>query len=148
MQFILLLSFLFHNLTSPPLWLHDLNDAKQQAVKEHKLILLNFSGSDWCGPCIRLHLEVFTQPDFIKMAETDLILVNADFPRNKKNQLPPVQQKINETIADTYNTKGSFPLTVLLDADGKNLKSWEGFPKTSVADFIKDIQQTIDKYKK
>ena len=125
-------------------WHNNLQDAKQIAKKEHKHILLNFSGSDWCGPCIRLHKEMFGSEQFQKFAESNLVLVNADFPRSKKNQLPSTQQKINDAVADQYNSKGSFPLTVLLNEDGKVLKEWEGFPKLSIDAFIEDIKFSID----
>ncbi len=125
-----------------PEWGHNYKDALQLAQKEHKYILVNFSGSDWCGPCIRLHKEVFVLQDFIQLANTKLVLLNADFPRYKKNQLSVTQQKINDEIAEKYNNKGVFPLTVLLDENGKQIKSWEGFP-SSPSDFINDIQQTI-----
>jgi thioredoxin-related protein len=123
-------------------WSHNYLQAKEAATKEHKFILVNFSGSDWCGPCIRLHKEVFTTDAFIKVANEKLILVNADFPRYKKNQLPAAQQKINESLADQFNTKGIFPLTVLVAADGKIIKSWDGFP-SSIESFNEDLQQTI-----
>src|SRR5438045_7147853 len=95
-------------------WETDFDLARQKAQQNHKYILLNFSGSDWCGPCIRLHDEIFESDVFKKMAATDLILVNADFPRLKKNQLPKEQQTQNDHLADQYNAKGSFPLTLLL----------------------------------
>ena len=125
-----------------PEWGHNYNEALQKAQKEHKFILVNFSGSDWCGPCIRLHKEVFVMADFTKVANEKLILLNADFPRAKKNQLPAAQQKLNDDLAEKYNSKGSFPLTVLVDQNGAVVKSWEGFP-ASPTEFIADIQQTI-----
>jgi hypothetical protein len=80
--------------------------------------------------------------DFLKVANEKLILLNADFPRAKKNQLSISQQKLNDEVADKYNTRGIFPLTILLDQNGNIIKTWEGFP-ASPADFIADIQQTI-----
>lgn len=123
-------------------WGHNYNEAIQKAQKQHKFILVNFSGSDWCGPCIRLHKEVFVLADFEKIANEKLVLLNADFPRAKKNQLPTEQQKLNDALADKYNDKGAFPLTVLIDQNGKVIKSWEGFPASPI-EFIADIQQTI-----
>jgi thioredoxin-related protein len=144
MKLLLAILFFISNsfVVSEPEWKHNLNDALQVAKKEHKFILVNFSGSDWCGPCIRLHKEVFVMENFIKVANDKLVLLNADFPRYKKNQLPPAQQKINDDIAERYNNKGVFPLTVLVDEKGNQIKSWEGFP-SSPAEFIADIQQTI-----
>jgi len=128
--------------STPLQWGNNYEQALLNAQKEHKYILLNFSGSDWCGPCIRLHKEVFTTDAFIQLANDKLVLLNADFPRYKKNQLTAAQQKINDALADKYNNKGVFPLTVLLNAEGKIIKSWEGFP-ADITDFIEDVQQTI-----
>lgn len=125
-------------------WHYNLDEAKQLAATEHKYILLNFSGSDWCGPCIRMHKEIFNDSAFEQFANLNLVMVNADFPRNKKNQLSKEQQALNDKMADEYNKEGAFPYTVLLDANGKVLKAWEGYPKRDVASFIQDIKQTID----
>jgi hypothetical protein len=129
---------------SIPGWHNNLPEAKQIAQKEHKHILLNFSGSDWCGPCIRMHNEIFATEVFTTMADAQLVLVNADFPRKNKNQLPARQQEINNAMADLYNPQGKFPYTVLLDANGKILKAWEGFPNEKPDVFTADIKSTID----
>src|SRR5215467_7587990 len=103
----LVLSVLFSLLcpgSSP--WLTNLDDAKQLAKAKHEFILLNFSGSDWCGPCIKLHKDIFESDVFQQYADNHLVLVNADFPRSKKNQLAPDQQKRNDALADIYNPKG------------------------------------------
>lgn len=124
-------------------WHYNLQEAEQLARTSHKYVLLNFSGSDWCGPCIRLHKEVFASSEFAAFADTSLVMVNADFPRNGKNQLPASQQKINDALAEKYNTNGDFPLTVLLNPDGKVIKKWEGIPKGTTTDFIEDIKSSI-----
>src|SRR5450631_4918813 len=118
-----------------PEWHNNLVQAEKIAQKEHKYILLNFSGSDWCGPCIRMRKEIFESPVFKQMADTELILVNADFPRNKKNQPSAAQQKINDEMADKYNAQGKFPYTLLLDSSGKVLQTWEGMPEESAESF-------------
>ena len=123
-------------------WGNNYDQAIQTAKKEHKYILLNFSGSDWCGPCIKLHKEVFTTDQFELLAKDKLVLINADFPRYKKNQLTSTQQKSNDALAEKYNSKGVFPLTVLINTEGAVVKSWEGFPSSTI-DFIDDIAQTI-----
>lgn len=125
-------------------WLTDFDAAKKIAREKHELILLNFSGSDWCGPCIRLHKEVFDSDEFHAVADKQLVLVNADFPRLKKNQLSKEQQAQNDKLADAYNRTGSFPSTVLLDENGKVLKVWEGFPKGGSAAFIDEINAAIN----
>lgn len=131
--------FLFLN----PAWHHNLPEAQMIAQKEHKYILLNFSGSDWCGPCIRMKKEIFESDPFREMADTELVLVNVDFPRYKKNQPTAEQQKINNAIADRYNPLGKFPLTLLLNDKGAILGTWEGLPNESPEAFIEDIHNDI-----
>jgi thioredoxin-related protein len=126
-----------------PAWHDDLAEAKGIAQKEHKHILLTFSGSDWCGPCIRLHKEIFESQAFVQMADTQLVLVRADFPRLKKNQLSAAQQKINDAAADRYNPQGKFPYTLLLDASGKVLRAWDGFPNSTPEQFTVDVRNGI-----
>ncbi|HEY2350185.1 MAG TPA: thioredoxin family protein [Puia sp.] len=124
-------------------WHYSLEEARNIAQKEHKYILLNFSGSDWCGPCIRMRQEFFESAVFKEMADSELILVNADFPRNKKNQPSAMQQKMNDEMADKYNSKGRFPYTLLLDSDGNVLQTWDGFPEESVESFTIDIRNAM-----
>src|ERR1700761_5482856 len=100
-------------------WLGNFDDAKVEAAKDHKLILINFSGSDWCGPCIRERKEIFETAAFENFASEHLVLVRADFPRQKKNQLSKEQAKLNEDLADRYNSEGKFPYTLLVDENGK-----------------------------
>ena len=114
------------------------------AQREHRHILLSFSGSDWCGPCIRMHKEVFEKDVFLKMADTALVLVNADFPRMKKNRLSDRQQALNDAMADQYNTKGKFPFTVLLDASGRVLQQWDGYAGMSPEIFRDQVLRAID----
>jgi thioredoxin-related protein len=140
MKLLLIMPFFIFSLGE---WKHNLEDAKKIAGTDHKHILLNFSGSDWCGPCIRMRKEIFETDAFKNMADTELILVNADFPRNKKNQPSVSQQKINDEMADMYNRKGIFPYTLLLDSQGKILKTWEGFPDESAESFIMEIRNEI-----
>ena len=125
-------------------WHNNLDEAKQLAAKEHRYILLNFSGSDWCGPCIRMHKEIFDDPAFHQFGDSTLIMVNADFPRNKKNQLSKEQQALNDKMAEQYNKQGAFPYTVLLDSNGKVLKEWDGYNKGNVASFVGDVKQAIN----
>ena len=128
-------------------WQHDIEKAKQEAKQDHKVILLNFSGSDWCIPCINMEKEVFENAEFQNYAEKHLVLVRADFPRLKKTALARDLQLNNEGLAEKYNKKGAFPFTVLLDANGKVLKSWEGKPVGSTAEFINQIRATFDAVK-
>jgi thioredoxin-related protein len=136
-----LIAFFFLFITVDTNWINNLDDAKVTAKKEHKLILLNFSGSDWCLPCIKLRKDIFDTEAFNSYAADNLVLVNADFPRKNKNQLSKEQQKINETLADRYDPKGNFPYTILLDANGNKLKIWDGFYKDGIENFITEIKE-------
>src|ERR1700712_3625542 len=139
MKLLTIITFLLFNTSVT--WLGNFNEAKQEAAKSHKLILINFSGSDWCGPCIRERKEILEKEAFTKYAADHLVLVRADFPRQKKNQLAQEQTKRNEALADKYNPDGKFPYTLLLDEHGKVLKSWDGFPNESSEKFVKQISE-------
>lgn len=128
-------------------WEPNFETAKKIAKEKNELILLNFSGSDWCGPCIRMHKEIFSDASFLKMAEQNLVMVNADFPRNKKNQLSAAIKKQNEALADQYNPTGKFPFTVLITPDGKIVKSWDGLPDENAAQFTSSVKQILANYK-
>lgn len=126
-----------------PEWLTDFEIAKETAAKEHRYILLNFSGSDWCAPCIKLKNEVFESESFAVIANEKLVLLHADFPRQKKNQLSKAQTSHNEMLAEKYNPSGQFPLTLLLSADGKVIKAWDGYVFASQEKFIEGLREAI-----
>ncbi len=140
---VLLLTLSFLGMFSTPLWQTDFEKAKQEAIEKHHMILLNFSGSDWCGPCIRLRHEIFDDQLFLNYADEDLVLLNADFPRSKKNQLSKQQQQMNNALADKYNPEGHFPFTLLLDENGKIIRTWDGFPNTTPEGFIAQLKNSI-----
>jgi thioredoxin-related protein len=140
-----LLTILFvASLLSTVTWLGDFNGAVATAAKENKLIVINFSGSDWCGPCIRLRHEILESSTFENYAKEHLVLVRADFPRQKKNQLDAAQIKRNEALADKYNPDGKFPFTLLVNKNGKVLKEWDGFPNESPDKFVADINAVVN----
>lgn len=141
----LLISLLLITMTvSTPEWLLDFNKAQQEAAVSKKMILLNFSGSDWCGPCIRLRKEIFGSDVFSNYASEHLLLVSADFPRLKKDLLSKEQTKKNEALADKYNKDGKFPFTVLMDASGKVLKEWDGFPNETPEMFVEEVKKIVN----
>ena len=125
-------------------WLTDFNQAKTEAYQKHKMILLNFSGSDWCSPCIQLKKKIFDTDTFIQFADSSLVLVNADFPRKKKNKPSPEQSASNDALAEKYNSSGKFPYTLLLDASGRVVKEWDGYPDISPAEFVQQIQDVVN----
>jgi len=117
---ILLLGFSFSKSLE---WLTDYDTAIENSISEDKNILLVFSGSDWCKPCIRLEQQVFEKETFKNFADKKLILLRADFPRKRKNKLSKSQTQHNEGLAEKYNTSGQFPLVLILDKNGKVLKT-------------------------
>jgi len=126
-------------------WLANFDSAKEIASKENKYILLNFAGSDWCGPCIKMKREVFDNTVFQEYASQQLVLVRADFPRLKKNQLEKSQVQHNEALAEKYNPSGKFPLTLLLNAQGDVMKTWDGFNNQSPEAFVDEVKAVIKK---
>jgi thioredoxin-related protein len=136
----LLISLFLLSIFVSPEWLTDFNKAQKEAAESNKMILLSFSGSDWCGPCILMRKEIFGSDVFNKYAAEHLVLVRADFPRLKKNQLSKDQTRQNEVLADKYNKDGKFPFTVLLNPDGKVLKEWDGLPQETPELFVEAIK--------
>lgn len=129
----------------PLQWETDFTTAKQKASESHKNILLYFSGSDWCAPCIQTRKNYLDSETFSAMAETKLVLLNADFPRRKANQLSAEQQAKNDALAEKYNPDGEFPLTILLDENGKVIQKWSGKPKNSVQEFTDEVRSLCSK---
>ncbi len=100
-------------------WLTDFDAGKAQAAAEKKSMLVDFSGSDWCGWCIKLDQEVFSQDAFIKEATNQYVLVVLDFPRDEA-KIPAEQRQKNEALAKQLGVQG-FPTVFVCDADGKVL---------------------------
>ncbi len=120
-------------------WLTNLEEAQAQAKKEGKLILLNFSGSDWCSNCKRLHKTLFESPEFDAYASKNLILLNLDFPAKKKNRLPKEQREYNDKLAEKYNKKGVFPQVFILDSEGKIVGILE-YPQKDAQTYINTLK--------
>ena len=121
-------------------WRSDWNAAQLEAKQVNKKIILVFSGSDWCIPCIKLEKEIWKSPAFIQYAQKHYVLFRADFPKRKKNKLPETIQQLNDRLASQYNPKGYFPLVVVLDAQGK-VKGQLGYEKVTPEAYIALIEQ-------
>jgi thioredoxin-related protein len=120
-KLILLLLLAFTTGAFAQNWQTDMETAKTLAAKENKNIILVFSGSDWCAPCIKLDKEIWQSEAFKAEAEKSWILVRADFPKKKQNILPEDQKRHNDKLAQRYNEYGDFPLVVLMDKDGRQM---------------------------
>ena len=109
-------------------WKGDYSEALNAAQQENKPLILVFSGSDWCGPCIRLKKKILESAAFSKHADEHYVLYNADFPRKKKNLLPTEIMDANKRLAEKFNPKGYFPLVVVLDGQ-ESVLGKTGFDK-------------------
>jgi len=99
-------------------WFTDAEAAQAKAKAENKLVLLDFTGSDWCMWCKRLKRDVFDKPEFAQFAQSRLILVEVDFPQHKT--LTEAQQQANARLDKTYRIN-SYPTIILLDPNGKQV---------------------------
>ncbi len=99
-------------------WLTNFSQAQERARAEKKVLLLNFTGSDWCPPCLMLHRQVFAQPEFSDYAAQHLVLLEVDFPRTKEQS--PEQKEANEKLAERFGIMG-FPTIILLDSSGEKI---------------------------
>ncbi|MEN8899476.1 MAG: thioredoxin family protein [Nonlabens sp.] len=135
---ILSLFFLSINSMNAQEWITDFSKAKNIAKEENKVIILVFQGSDWCAPCIKLDKEVWSTDIFKQHATENYVMLQADFPRKRKNGLSKEQSKANALLADKYNPQGFFPFVVVLDTTGKVLGK-ESYKKVGAEGFIKII---------
>jgi len=120
-------------------WQTDLEAAKKLATDQDKNIIIVFSGSDWCAPCIKLDKNIWQSDAFKNQSANNWILLKADFPRKKANELSKDQTAHNRKLAEKYNIEGSFPLVVLVDKNGK-VQGKMGFKNVSPEEYIKMIQ--------
>ena len=134
-KLILLLLIAFTGSAFAQNWQLNFDDAKTLASKENKNIILVFSGSDWCAPCIKLDKTIWQSEEFKSEAASKWIVVRADFPKKKQNALPEAQQKQSDSLAEKYNRDGNFPLVVVLDANGKVLGK-TGYKNVLPAEYI------------
>jgi len=126
-------------------WLTNWEEAKAKAKAENKPILINLTGSDWCGWCIKLHKEVFLKQPFKDYAASSLVLMEADFPR--KTELSPELKKQNAELKKEYLNEG-YPTVLLLDAEGKKLSEDIGYREGGPEAYVTHIKELLEKAKK
>jgi thioredoxin-related protein len=105
------------------------------AKESNRNIVMVFSGSDWCAPCIKLDKSVWQSQEFQDFAKDHWIMLRADFPRKKANQLPEDQKMKNAQLAEKYNKNGYFPLVLVLDPNG-NILGQTGYKNISVKEYM------------
>ena len=124
-----------------PVWHTDWTKAEKLAKAQNKPILMDFTGSDWCGWCIKLHDEVFSTSAFKTWATKNVILLEVDFPR--KSEMSPEQKEANEALAKKYGIQG-FPTIIFAKADGKEMGRY-GYDKGGPEVWTKKATEIIDK---
>ncbi len=119
-------------------WITDFKKAQEEAKANHKLILIDFNGSDWCGYCIQLDRAILSKPEFKDYASKNLVLLEVDFPRRKQQSSEVKKQ--NMELAERYQIEG-FPTLVMLDGDGKTVWRFEGYFPGGVAAFLAELDK-------
>ena len=120
-------------------WQTNLDKAIEQAKAENKSVLVEFTGSDWCPPCIAMRKNVFTKKEFIDEASKKFVLVELDFPKGDEE----LAEK-NQPLAEKYKIDG-FPTVVLLDDEGKEFTRFVASQFPKVEDFLKHLEAALEK---
>ncbi|MEO8616410.1 MAG: thioredoxin family protein [Luteolibacter sp.] len=125
--------------TTPEGWSTDLEKAFVKAKAEKKAVLVEFTGSDWCPPCIAMRKNVFSKKEFVDAASKKYILVELDFPKGEKE----IAEK-NQPLAEKYEIEG-FPTVILFNSAGKEFNRFfaSEFPKTD--EFLKHLDEALEK---
>jgi thioredoxin-related protein len=140
---VITLSF-FATLVHAADWQTDYDQALATAKQTNKYVLLDFTGSDWCGPCIQMRKAIFSKPAFMEYARKNLILVEVDFPVHK--QLPENRVKQNDHLKHQYEVdRSGYPTVVLLGPNGKILGRLEGYGGERPAEMIAWIEHQREK---
>jgi thioredoxin-related protein len=120
-------------------WGTDLEKALEQAKKEKKSVLVEFTGSDWCPPCIAMRKNVFSKKEFVDAASKNFILVELDFPKGDKEL-----KKKNDPYAKQYSIEG-FPTVILLDHEGKEFTRFFASEHPTTEKFLAHLKAAMEK---
>ena len=126
----------------PKGWDEDFEAGKATAEKSGKLILLAFSGSDWCGWCVKMEKEIYSDKKFISEAKKKFVLLMIDNPQNK-SILSPLAAKQNSELTRKYNVRG-FPSTVIVRPSGEEVRRFGGYQRSGVDGFLKALDEVAD----
>ena len=124
-------------------WETNFEKASSAAKASGKYMLLDFSGSDWCGWCIKLERDVFSQDAFKDFAEENLVCVLVDFPRAKEQTEELKQQNLD--LARKYKIKG-YPTIIVLSPDGKTAGK-TGYLQGGPWEYARHLKKIIEEYK-
>lgn len=120
-------------------WSTDLDKAFEKAKAEKKHVLVEFTGSDWCPPCIAMRKNVFSKKEFVEAASKKFILVELDFPQGNKE----LKEK-NEPLAEKYKIEG-FPTVILFNSEGKEFTRFFASEYPKVDAFLKHLDASLEK---
>ena len=123
----------------PEGWSTDLDKALEKAKAEKKSVLVEFTGSDWCPPCIAMRKNVFSKKEFVDAASKKFILVELDFPKGDEQT-----SKKNEPMAEKYKIEG-FPTVILLDSEGKEFTRFFASEFPTVGGFLKHLNESLER---
>lgn len=119
-------------------WLTDLGAAQVRAKAENKMVLVNFTGSDWCPPCKAFHKNVLTDKEFVDYATDNLVLVLVDFPESKPQS--EEVKRLNKELAERFGIEG-FPTVIVFSSDGRQLSKSAGYGGASAHDFVAELRK-------
>ena len=122
----------------PKGWETNVEEAIALAKKEKKSVMLEFTGSDWCPPCIMMSKKVFSKEEFLKEASEKFVLVHLDFPNGD-----PELKKKNEPYAEKYEIEG-FPTVVLLDSEGKEFTRFFASQYPDIDLFLSHLETSLE----
>jgi thioredoxin-related protein len=121
-----------------PSWQTDYKKAQEEAKSNKKLLLVDFTGSDWCGYCIMLNREILSKPQFKDYANKNLVLLEIDFPRAKPQSATLREQNVR--LAQEYQIEG-FPTIVILNGDGRKVWRYDGYFPDGADAFIAELEK-------
>jgi len=123
------------------MWMQDFPAAQVRAKDEKKRLFVDFTGSDWCPPCIALHEKVLSTKAFLNFAKEHFVLVTVDFPHNKIQ--PDNLAQANRILAREFRVE-SFPTVLVLDANGTEVHRVNGYNGASAADYLKALKKNLN----
>jgi len=120
-------------------WMTDIDSAVKVAKEKNKAVLVEFTGSDWCPPCIMMDKKVFSQSSFVSKASEDFILVKIDIPRSN----PELSEK-NSKVLNKYKVQG-VPTVILMDKEGKEFNRFTASQFPEVGKFLAHLDGQLEK---
>ena len=119
-------------------WNDDYEKALAQAKADKKMVLMDFTGSDWCGACMQLDKEVFSKNEFKDYAKENLVLLEVDFPMSKQQTKQLKEQ--NEKLQSQFAIKG-YPTIIVLNSEGKKVGEMLGYMEGGPTAFLAELDK-------